>query len=81
MISEKNLKDLKLSEEQLQIYRDLEKREKAFRNILRKNKVHPTATEAIINNSDMKKVDLNNLEALEESIRQEWSDFIMKGEK
>lgn len=78
MLNEKSLNELKLTEEQLQMYKSLEKKESALRNTLHKCGVHQNVVEKIIGKSDLNKIDLNNLEALEESVRQEWSDFIIE---
>ena len=76
MLSKKNLDELKLNDEQLKRYKDFERKEKAFRSVLVKCEVHPMAINKIISNSDLNKVDLNNLEALEENVKETWSDFI-----
>lgn len=78
MINEKNLIELGLSDEQMKMYKDFTKRENALRGILKKCGVHASAVERIISKSDLNKVDMNNLEALEENIKQTWSDFIIK---
>lgn len=81
MISERSLRELNLSEEQLKKYKELEKREKLLRDSLKKCKVHSSAIERIISKSDLSKVDPENIEALEEYIKETWSDFIIsKGE-
>ena len=78
MLSKKNLEELKLTEGQLEKYKDFERKRTAFRSVLNRCKVHPNVIEKILANSDLNKVDLNNLEALEENIKQTWSDFIIK---
>lgn len=81
MISERNLKDLRLTEEQLKTYRELEAKEKALRSTLKKCGVFPGVVEKIISNSDLNRVDLENLEALEETVKTEWSEFMMGDRK
>ena len=76
MISQKNLAELNLTEEQLQKYKELERKERALTTELQKCKVHRSAIPKIIQSSDLNKVDLENLEALDEAIRNEWKEFI-----
>ena len=81
MLSKKNLEELKLTEEQLKKYKEFERKRNVFRDILIKCKVHHTAIDKILSQSDLNKVDMNNLEALEENVKETWSDIIMnKGE-
>ena len=76
MLSLKNLTELNLTEEQLQKYKELERKEKALTMELQKCKVYRSAIPKIIQSSDLNKVDLENLEALDEAIRNEWKEFI-----
>ena len=80
MLSEKNINELNLSEEQLMKYKELLHKENILRSALIRCGVHPTAVEKITRSSDLKRVDPNNIEALEEDIRQTWSDLIIKKE-
>lgn len=77
MLSKKNLEELNLNEDQLRKYKEFEKKRSVFKNTLLKCKVHHTAVDKILSQSDLNKVDLNNLEGLEEDIRETWSDFII----
>lgn len=76
MLSKKNLEELGLSEEQKAKYEEFEKKEKALRLSLQKCKVSRNAIEGIVKQSDLNRVDLNNLEALEEGIKDMWKEFI-----
>ncbi len=76
MISNKNLEELKLTEEQLLKYKELEKKEAVLRSCLKKCGVRGAVIEKIISKSDLKKVDVDNTEALEEDIKETWKDFI-----
>ena len=78
MLSEKNLAELNLTEDQMKKYRNFEQRERMFRSILKKCGVHHSAIDKIILKSDLNKIDMNNLEALEEDVKDTWSDFIVK---
>lgn len=78
MLSKKNLEELKLTEEQLKKYEDFVRRRSALRDILLKVKVHNTAIIKILEKSDLNRVDLNNLEALEEDVKESFSEFILK---
>jgi hypothetical protein len=79
MLSKKNLEELKLTEEQLKKYEDFVRRRSALRDILLRAKVHNTAIIKILEKSDLNRVDLNNLEALEEDVKESFSEFILKG--
>lgn len=82
MLSKKNLEELRLTEEQLLKYKEFENKRNVFRYILNKCGVHHTAVDKILSQSDLNKVDLNNLDSLEEAVKEEWSDFIInKNEK
>ena len=76
MLSNKNLEELKLNQEQLAKYKEFERKRNAFKIVLKRCKVHPSAIDSILSKSDLNKVDLNNLEALEENIKETWSDMI-----
>lgn len=76
MLSDKSLKKLNLSEEQLKAYKMLMKKEEAFRDALKRCNIYPSAIEKIIAKSDLDIVNLNNIGELEENIKIEWSDFI-----
>ena len=78
MLNEKSLKGLNLTPDQLQNYRELEHKESLFRDALRRCKVHPSAIDKIIAKSDLTRVNPDNIEALEENIKETWSDFIIK---
>ena len=81
MINRKNLFELHLSEEQIKKYEELEKRENILRDSLRRCKVHSSAIEKIVFNTDLSKVDPKDRGGLEEYIKETWSDFIIsKGE-
>ena len=75
MLSKKNLEELGLSKEQEAKLREFEQKEVALRGLLKKCKVK-SGVEQIIANSDLNKVDTENLDALEEYIKNEWKDFI-----
>ena len=72
----KSLSGLNLTDEQMKKYKELEHKEKLLRRELRHCKVSNNAIDSIVNSSDLNKVDENNLEALDEAIRNEWKDFI-----
>lgn len=76
MLSKKNLKELNLSDEQLKKFREFERSEKILRTALRACKVHPSAIDGIISRSDLSKV-TEDSEALRESIRTDFADFIL----
>ena len=75
MISEKNLSELGLSEEQKKKLREFEKKENALRNVLKKSGVK-SGIESIIAKSDLNKVDIDHVDALQEYIKNEWKEFI-----
>lgn len=75
-MNEKSLKALGLTEEQLAQFRELQKKENLLRTELRHCKVCNSAINSIIAKSDVSKVDTENIEALDEAIRNEWKDFI-----
>lgn len=76
MWSKKNVEELNLTPEQMAIFTDYQNREQALRRSLTKCKVNKTATEKIITKSDLKRVDLEHTDALEEEIKNMWKDFI-----
>ena len=77
MLSEKNLEELSLTEEQMKKYREFVQKEKLLRMTLKECGVHAAAIEGIIARSDLNKVNADNVEALKEDIKNSWSDFII----
>ena len=75
-MNEASLKELNLTEEQLQKYKELQKKEEILRLELQKCKVTRNAIPHIIAKSNISKVDTQNIEALDEAIRNEWKEFI-----
>ena len=75
-MNEKSLKALGLTADQLTQFRELQKKEDILRLELQKCKVTRNAIPHIIAKSDISKVDTQNLEALDEAIRNEWKEFI-----
>ena len=80
MIPKKNIKDLQLSDEQLQIYMRLEHKEKALKTALKNCGVHSKAIDGIVNNADLNKLP-DNVDILQEQIKETWKDFIVGGNK
>lgn len=60
---------------------ELQAKEKELRYRLMKNRVNSYAIERIVAQSDLNKVDLDYPEALDEAIKTEWKDFIIKGDR
>ena len=75
MLSEKNLEELQLSEEQLAKYKEFEEKEHLLRRTLIKCKICNSAIDPIIKRSDLNKVDPEKMEALEEEIKNKWGDY------
>lgn len=75
-MNETSLRELNLTEEQLKKYKELEKKENVLRTELQRCKVTRNAIPHIIAKSDLNKVDLEHIEALDEAIRNEWKEFI-----
>ena len=78
LIPKKNLHELHLTDEQMEKYNELEAKANALERVVRLCGVHPTATNKIVMMCDLNKVDMNNLEALEEDVKTEFADFIIK---
>lgn len=77
MIPSKNINALKLTPEQVAIYKDLEYREKVLYSALARCGVIQSAIPKIIAKSDLYRVDTNNLEVLEADIKATYSGFII----
>lgn len=76
MLNKKNLAELNLNEEQLKKYKEFEAKEKIYRAALQRCNVHHTAIDKIISMSDLNKVPSDNIQELEENIKETWEDFI-----
>lgn len=77
-MNQKNLESLKLNDEQLARFKELQTKEKAFRRILASCGINQIASEYIINKSDLDKVDLGHEEELKQAIKLEFADIIIQ---
>ena len=77
MIGDRNIKDLHLSDEQMQVYKELSKRAEILKQELRTIGVHPTAVDKIVNKTDLMQIDTDNPELLRTQILETWDDFII----
>lgn len=75
MIPKKNLKDLKLTEEQKAIYKELEYKEQLVRSSLKRCGVNRNVIEKIVNVTDLTKV-TDDETLLDETIKETWGDLI-----
>ena len=76
-MNEKSIKSLNLTEEQLEKFRELKKKEMILERELRNCNVSRNAIPKIIEKSDLNNIDLENISGLDEEIRNEWKDFII----
>ena len=77
MISDRNIKDLHLSDEQMQIYKELSEKADILKRELRHIGVHHNAIDKIVNKTDLTKIDTSNPELLRTQILGTWDDFII----
>ena len=77
MISRKNVKDLNLSEEQMQIYNNLERKEKALKESLLRCGIRGEPVNKIIASADLNKVNEKDPDLLDSMVREEWGLFII----
>lgn len=77
IFTEENLKRLNLTDEQRLAYIDLEKRWCTLYNALQGVNLPLGAINGIMAHSDLNKLDMGNIEALKEGIRNEYKDIIL----
>ena len=77
MISERNIKDLHLSDEQMQIYQELSKKAGILKNELRNMGISRNAIDKIVNSTDLTKIDTENIELLRNQIQETWGLLIV----
>lgn len=77
MLSDSIIDKLNLSQEQREIYKEIEKKEVNLRRALGRCGVHHTAIDKIINKTDFDKIPDDDA-MLDSIIQETWADFIIK---
>ena len=80
MINNNIIKALNLTKEQTEIYIDLSRKESVLRKAVIRCGVHRACIDKIINKCDVSKFDPDNVDSLDEAIKQDWGEFIIKNE-
>lgn len=75
MIPKKNIKNLKLTPEQMAVYLDLEQKEKALKSALKRCGVNAGVIDKIVSITDLQKIPYDT-EIIDGFIRETWGDFI-----
>ena len=76
MISREYMERLGLTEDQITLLMDAQKKESKYRRLLELE--HVQHIEAIMRTEDLEKVDFSNEDLIREKIRIEWADMIPK---